>query len=357
MISVIIVNYHSAPQTEKAVQSVLGSAEEQELIVVDNTCSTDERRILGKMQDLYGFALILNEKNTGFAGACNQAFSRTTGEYVFLLNPDAFVIPPCLTLLREFLENTPLAGSVSPQVYWDDEMQYFFPRYSLYSPFQDFCSRLSSLSQRFRTLYSLVERSKNVGLWRSLLPVRVKNLHGGVVMVRRSAAKKAGGLFDERFFLFFEDTDLFFRLRKGGHSLYIIPEAKAVHNHAHSQKKVDTLSRMSCLYREKHFGRNLLPIITSHIPEGNWKGAYNDYGHWDVPPSFPVPELFHDGYLFEWSPNPVFVPSIGCFGRGAEFSLSRQVWDLLDKGRYYVRFTPSSRRVVKYAVGYWEKEI
>jgi len=356
MISIIIVNYYSAAQTERAIRSVLGSGEEQEIIVVDNTCSADERHILGEMQNVYGFTLILNDRNTGFAAACNQAFSRSNGEYIFLLNPDAFVISPCLTLLREFFDNTPVAGSVSPQVYWDDERQYFFPRYSLYSPFQDFCARLSSLSQRFRTFYSLTERSKNVGLWRSLFPVKVKNLHGGVVMVRRSAAEQSGGLFDERFFLFFEDTDLFFRLRKRGYSLHVIPEAKAVHNYDHSQKKVEILSRMSRLYREKHLGRSLLLIITSHIPEGDWKGEYNDYGRWDVPPSFPVPDLFHDGYLFEWSPNPVFVPSIGCFGRGAEFTLSQQVWDLLDNGRYYVRFTPTSRRVVKYTAGYWEKE-
>ena len=358
MISVVVVNYHSAHQIERAVRSVVQSEMEIEVIVVDNTCTTGEREVLDEMRRAHGYSLILNDENVGFARACNQAFSRSKGNYIFLLNPDAFVVSPCLSLLRDFLENTPAAGSASPQVYWDDEMQYFFPCYSLYSPLQDFCVRLSSLSRTFRTFYSLTERWMNVGLWRSLHPVRVKNLHGGVVMVRRSAAEQAGGLFDERFFLFFEDTDLFFRLRKRGYSLYIVPGAKAVHNYGHSGKKMELLSRMSRLYHEKHFSRSLLSSITSRMPEGSWKGSYHNYGLWSTPPSFPVPKAFlDDEYLFEWSPNSLFVPSIGCFSKDGEFTLSRQVWDLLDNGRYYSRFSPHSRSTIKYTTGYWTKEV
>jgi len=357
MITVIIVNYYSAHQTERAVKSVLQSGSEIEVIVVDNSCTAGEREVLEEMRRAYGFMLVLNDENIGFARACNQAFSHSKGEYVFLLNPDAFIVSPCLSILRDFLGNMPAAGSVSPQVYWDDERRYLFPRYSLYAPLQDFCVRLASLSRRFRTFYSLTERAKNVGLWRSMLPVRVKNLHGGAVMVKRSAAEQAGGLFDERFFLFFEDSDLFFRLRKRGYTLYIIPEAKAVHNYGHSGKKVEFLSRMSRLYYEKHFSRSFLVSVTSGIPEGSWKGSYDDYGVWNSPPSFPVPEAFQGEYLFEWSPNPVFVPSIGCFSKGETFTLSRQVWDLLDNGRYYSRFSPPYKRTAKYSVGFWEKRI
>ncbi len=176
-------------------------------------------------------------------------------------------------------------------------------------------------------------------------------------MVRRAAAEKSGGLFDERFFLFFEDTDLFFRLRERGYGLYIIPVAKAVHNYNHSGKKLEYLSRMSRLYHEKHFSRSFLSGITSHIPEGSWKESYHDYGVWNAPPSFPVPDAFQGGYLFEWSPNSMFVPSIGCFDRGRNFSLSKQVWDMLGGGRYYSRFSFPSARTGKCATGCWTKEI
>lgn len=342
MISVVIVNYHSARQTERAIKSILQSGVKREIIVVDNSCTSGEREILDEMRKSYGFSLICNDKNIGFARACNQAYARSKKKYIFLLNPDAFVMPSCLGILRDFLENTPTAGSASPQVYWDDEMRYFFPHYTLPSPSMDLCVRLSSLSRKFRTIYSLSERRKNLELWGASSPLKVKNLHGGVVMIKRSAVEQSGGLFDERFFLFYEDTDLFFRMRKKGYDLYVVPEAKAVHNYSHSRKKLEIMSRTARLYYEKHFSRSLLLRITSSLPEGSLEGPYHDYGLWNTPPLFPVPDALRGKYLFEWSPSPLFIPSIGCFSEGPVFAFSRQVWDLLDIGRYYLRFTPLS---------------
>jgi len=357
MISVIIINYYSATQTESAIKSVLQETNEKEIIIVDNTCTASEREVLEEMRRLYGFTLILNDNNVGFAKACNQAFSLSKGNYIFLLNPDAFVISPCLSILRDFLENTPAAGSASPQVYWDDEKRYLFPCYPYPSPLQDFYVRLSSLSWTFATFYSLTERWKNIELWKSSVPVKVKNLHGGVVMIKRSAAEQAGGLFDERFFLFYEDTDLFFRLRKKGYHLYVVPEAKAVHNYSHSRKKLDIMSQMGHLYFEKHFRSSPLLSISSFLPKGSARGTYHNYGLWKTPPSFSVPEKLRDGYLFEWSPSPLFIPSIGCFSKGRKFALSQQVWNLLDNGRYYSRFTPPFKRIVKYTTACWEKNV
>lgn len=358
MISVIIVNYYSASQTERAVKSVLeGGADVREIIIVDNTCTASEREVLDEMRRTYGFTLILNDENVGFAKACNQALYYSKGKYIFLLNPDAFVISSCLSILREFLENTPAAGSASPQVYWDDERRYLFPCYPFPSPLQNFYVHLSSLSQTVGIFYSLSERRKNIKLWRSSVPVRVKNLHGGVVMIRRSAAEHAGGLFDERFFLFYEDTDLFLRLRKRGYSLSIIPEAEAVHNYSHSRKKLEIMSQTAHLYYRKHFNKSLLLRVSSFMSKGFPKGTYHDYGLWNTPPLFPVPEGLHDEFLFEWSPSPLFIPSIGCFSKGMEFTLSWQVWNLLDNGRYYSRITHPSKKIVKYMSYYWGKEI
>jgi hypothetical protein len=87
------------------------------------------------------------------------------------------------------------------------------------------------------------------------------------------------------------------------------------------------------------------------------EGSYHDYGLWNTPPTFHVPKAFQDGYLFEWSTNPLFVPSIGSFGKGGVFDLSRQVWDLLDDGKYFSRFSPPSKRIGKYITGYLEKRV
>jgi GT2 family glycosyltransferase len=356
MISVIVVNYQSARLTERAVRSVFQSKEDIEVIVVDNTSTAVEKELLHECLKAYDVTLILNKDNVGFAMANNQAFALAKGDLIFLLNPDAYVAPSCLGILKEFIETQPDAGSVSPQVYWDDEMTFLFPNYHFPSPFQDLCSRLSEVSTAFESLYSLHERKKNIGLWRSQLPLKARNLHGGVVMLRRSSVEESGGLFDERFFLFYEDTDLFLRLRKNGNKLYIVPAAKAVHNYRHKVQKLEIMAETLGLYYEKHHHKNVLRKLTGLIPDQTSRRPQADVCAWNIPPSFPVPEKLKRGYLFEWSPSPLFIPSIGCFGSGESFDLSQQVWDFLDPGIYYSRITEPDKILPKVYSMLWRKE-
>jgi len=356
MISVIIVNYYSAGFIEKAIESILQDSEEVEFIVVDNTATTEEQEELKELHGSKKIHLLFNKKNEGFSKACNQAFSISRGDYILLINPDAFVKPPCLSILRNFIENTPDAGSVSPMVYWDDEMKFFFPHYPLPSPMRDLCSKLSCLSHTFESLFSLYERWRNLKLWKSSTPMEVKNLHGGVVLVRRSSVEKMGGLFDERFFLFYEDTDLFFRLRKTGHKLFTVPAAKAIHNYNHKQQKLDIMARARQLYYGKHFSKSLLLKIVDLIPGYTPKREYCDYGFWDNPVSFSIPQTLRERYLFEWSPSPLFVPAIGFFGSGNTFIFPEQVWGFLDGGTYFSRITDPEKIFPDYTVFYWRKD-
>jgi GT2 family glycosyltransferase len=283
--------------------------------------------------------LLFNKRNLGFAAACNGAFASSHGEFVFLLNPDAYIIPPCLRILREFMENMPGAGSSSPLLYWDSAMTYHFPDSFPPSPVQDFYRELSRISPRFGCLYSHWGKRRNLKLWRSSSPVKVKNLSGGTVMLRRSAIEDAGGLFDEQFFLFYEDNDLFLRLRRAGYSLYFVPRAKAVHEYVHSATKLQIMAQSRQLYYKKHFNNHFLERM--HVcPPGRSPGAeYTDSGNWSSPPVFPVPEELRKGYLFEWSPDNLFIPAVGFFGKGDTFIFSKDIWHFLDKGDYYSRFS------------------
>lgn len=355
MVSVIIVNYRSAHIVERAVGSVFSGTGEIEVIIVDNTSSPEEAGKLREISKSYNVTLVLNRENRGFAAASNQAFHRSKGEFVLLLNPDAYVLSSCLDTLTGFLNANPGAGAVSPMVCWDDGMRYLFPHYPYPSPLRDVCGRLARASKTFSSIYSLGERKRNLKLWRSADPVRVKNLHGGVMMIRRSAAERAGGLFDERFFLFYEDTDLCFRLRKKGHSLYVLPGAKAVHNYCHNQEKLDRMAETLKLYNEKHFGRNILTGI-SRLITGDRPRRCVDCGVWKVPPSLRVPSGLKEEYLFEWSPSPLFIPSIGCFGSGGSFVFSTQVWDFLAPGVYYSRFTDPGKILQKSDILLWRKQ-
>jgi GT2 family glycosyltransferase len=355
MISVIIVNYHSAQLTERAVRSVFQENEELEVLIVDNSTTPEEREYLHTAFDGQKATLIFNERNVGFAVACNQAFSASQGEFIFLLNPDAYVVPPCLGVLREFMENAPGVGSVSPLVCWDSAMTYLFPDTFLPSPAQDFYMQLAQLSPFFGYLYSHCRRRKNLALWKSSSPVKAENLSGGSVMVRRSALEEIGGLFDERFFMFYEDNDLFLRLGRAGYSLYTVPAAKAVHHYRHTAQKLDLMARSRELYYRKHFRNPLLQRIGAHIPNRSGKKEYVDAGTWKTTPSFSVPPGLRKGYLFEWSPHHLFFPSVGYFGKGETFIFSEEIWNALDKGNYYSRFSDDRKLFYRNTILAWRK--
>jgi hypothetical protein len=71
------------------------------------------------------------------------------------------------------------------------------------------------------------------------------------MLVRRTAAVSAGGLFDPDYFMFFEDTDLSSRLRRAGHGLAMVPAASAVHEYRHKAYKAGLMAQSEHQYFEK----------------------------------------------------------------------------------------------------------
>jgi GT2 family glycosyltransferase len=355
MISVIIVNYNSAYLTKRAVASVFAQDEDVEVIVVDNSATLAEQQYLSDISRAYDVRLIFNESNVGFGKACNQAFSCSRGEFIFLLNPDAYLIPPCLRILREFMESEPRAGSVSPLLYWDNAMTYLFPNSFAPSPAQDFCAALSRTSSYFGRLYSHYGRRRNLGLWKASAPLKVKNLSGGTIMLGRSTIERIGGLFDEQFFMFYEDSDLFLRLGRAGYRLYFVPCAKAVHSYRHAVLKLDIMDQSRKLYYRKHYANSLFLRLAERLQGYSEKGRYTKSGSWSTAPFFSIPPQLRKGYLFEWSPSPFFIPSVGFFGEGETFIFSEEIWHSIEEGDYYVRFSNNRKWFFDGETLFWRK--
>ncbi len=352
-VSVIIVNYFSSESLTRAISSLINEHTIKEIYVVDNSASVRERQHLEQLSGCDRLNLLFNEKNEGFARACNRAFRLSEGEYIFLLNPDAYVLPGCIKRLYHFMESEPTAAAASPRLYWDDNQEYLFSFHPLLTPMTFLMLMLSARIRVFGKLYSLYIRSRNLKLWTAKDPLEVDNLSGGTVMLRRSVLGKE--IFDERFFLFYEDTDLFYRLKRDGYRVFVIPDAVAVHSYHHSREKSALMSASLALYMEKHLRKSPL-IRPDHFPRNSCTpSGLRDYGSWKSPPTFEVPEDLKDDYLFEWSPNPIFIPSVGYFGRGDLLSFSDQIWNLIDIGVYYCRFTSPSRRFTSYETLRWRK--
>ena len=115
-ISIAIVNYNASSVLHECVHSVeeFTRGLEYEIIIVDNASSDNSVDYIRKAFPLH--LLIENEANLGFSKAVNQAFKASSGDYFFLLNPDAKLTSNIFPGMIEFFKSHPKAGIVSPRI-------------------------------------------------------------------------------------------------------------------------------------------------------------------------------------------------------------------------------------------------
>jgi GT2 family glycosyltransferase len=343
----IVVNYKVAGLTLRAVQSVLDSASlgQVHVVVVDNSEDKSEAERL-RLNLPSGVELLVSPENIGFGRACNLAFEEFPGELILLINPDARLLPGCLLRLQKTLFSAGNVAAVGPRIFWDEESKFCLP--PSYPPnlyiFQAVLGPWGSVVNINR-IVSTLWRRYSIKIWRAGQPVKVNNLSGGHVLLKREAVRKAGGLFDPRFFLYFEDTDLFIRLKKAGYTLIIEPRAEVIHHYDQCgrqslEEKRAFMSRSHRIFLEKHckgwrsIVKKILDRFNVHVQlDRNQLRVHN----FTAPFVLNVPEKLHKGWLFELSPNPDFVPSAGRFGKGSCMDFPEDCWAMLAPGQYFGR--------------------
>ena len=345
----VIVSYYSAWLTRRAVHSVLDSKPGLSLrvVVVDNSGDDEELERLrsGLPPDV---TLVSRSKNIGFGRACNLAFERFPAEAILLLNPDGRLLPGCLAQLQETLFSREPIAAVSPRIYWDAGLRFQLPP-SLPPTLFEFDAVLNAFGPKalFSRMTGWFWRRHALKVWQAGVPVRVWNLSGGAVLLKGAAVRKAGGLFDPRFFLYFEDTDLFVRLRKAGYSLLVEPRAAAVHHYDQCgrnnlEEKRRYMARSRELFVQKYHNpwKSRIKRVESFLRtevSGCHGGAPATRFLPDSLKEMEVPHHLGGKWLFELSPNPNFVPAAGCFGAGTRVDFPGECWDLLSPGRYFFR--------------------
>jgi GT2 family glycosyltransferase len=228
-LSIIIVNWNTKKLLVECIDSVYASPPNSnfEIWVVDNA-STDGSPEL--IRDRYPqVKLIDNEENIGFARANNQAFQRSEGNYILLLNPDTVVEPNAIEYLVQYLDEQPNAGMVGSRLLNPDKTLQIsaFP--------------VPTLSKEFWRMFHLDAfvpyANYPMEKW-DLESVReVDSLLGACMLVRREALGQFG-LFDEEYFIYSEEVDLCTRLKKGGWHLYWLPVSVVIHYGAQSTQQV-----------------------------------------------------------------------------------------------------------------------
>ena len=247
-ISVVIVNYRTPDLAVAAVRSVAGERERLprlRAVVVDGGSGdgSAERlaeRLAGEASE--GWARLLPLPiNGGFGWANNQAILTELSrpdppDFILLLNPDAAVMPGAIAALAGHLVAHPKAGAAGAQLI-------------------DQHGVAQSSAHHFPSILGEFVRATRTGAVRRLLgsagdvlpiaerPCRADWVSGASVMLR-SAALRETGLFDNGFFLYFEEVELMWRLRQAGWETWHVPAAQVRHIEAASTGVTHAAARM-----------------------------------------------------------------------------------------------------------------
>ena len=224
MVSVVIVSYNTQEILRNCLEALFEHSKgvAMEVFVVDND-SHDGSASMVK-NDFPSVMLITNHENLGFAAANNQAFALARGRYIILLNPDAYIRPLSLEHSIAFMDRTPMCGLCGGKI--------ISPEGRLEPSARRFPSALSKLltmsGLRGTFAHSPIVNYHEFGGFAHDKPMEVDWVPGTFTIVRKKMLDEIG-YFDERFYIYYEETDLCMRAKKAGWTIYFIPDAEVMH--------------------------------------------------------------------------------------------------------------------------------
>jgi GT2 family glycosyltransferase len=227
-----------------------------EIIVVDN--NSNDRSVEMLKREFSEHIIIVNKKNIGFVKANNVAIQHSKGKYVLFLNPDTVLVTNPIFKMADFLEKNKSYGAVGCKLILPDgQIQYVCAR-AFPTPFNQFCF-LSMLDRLFPK--SIFFSSVEIQYWDHNDNREVECLSGANLMIRKDIIDQLNG-FDTNLFMYAEDVDLCYRIKKLGWKLYYLSEEIIIHYAGSSSKKQKNkyfsaiMQRESNLYfQKKHFGK------------------------------------------------------------------------------------------------------
>lgn len=258
-VTAIIVNYKTAALVGRAIAALDAGASglTLQVIVVDNR--SNDGSVERIRRENPNCDLIANDENVGFGRANVQALSLARGRYVLLLNSDAFMSPAALEASVSFMDEHPDCGVLGAKLVGEDgQLQpscRYFP-----TPWNVFLAR-SGLS-RFFPRSKLVDDMQ----WDHATVRDCDWVPGCFYLVRREVIT-AVGLFDPRYFLYYEEVDHCRAVKAAGWRVVFYPHASAIHLGGESAKASGPLTsagkqlealqiESETLYFRKHHGRS-----------------------------------------------------------------------------------------------------
>jgi GT2 family glycosyltransferase len=262
-ISIIIVSFNTQAILRTCLQHAFCALEglEAEVIVVDNNSHDGSAEMVAG--EFPFVRLVRNPENVGFAAANNLAFNLAGGDYLVLLNSDAFVRPEAIRRSLAYMQANPSIGAggaclIGAEGEWQPSAR-MFP--SILNDFIIF----TGLATRFRKSRFLGRADRT---WADPgLPADIDWVPGAFMVISRQALDKTG-YFDESFYFYYEEVDLCRRIKDAGYRIRYWPDVVVVHlvggssrqkaagakEAAPSRRSILWRLRSQFLYYRKHHG-------------------------------------------------------------------------------------------------------
>lgn len=258
ILSVVIVNWNTSEDLETCLTSLRIDSDilNIEILVVDNASEDNSAQMV--QSKFPNISLVINKVNLGFAAAVNQGIKKAKGKYILILNSDVVSSYDSLRVLINTLESQKDVGAVAPRlVNLDGSFQQgYYRKLPTLTQIFLFYTLLSKFT--FKSTY-LVAKYLEVYFDENNIQSEVDLIPGGCIMIRREVLQTVG-LMDESFFLFFEDVDWCYRIRKGGWRLICLNGVSMIHKGGSSFLRLDNAI---------FYGRFLLSLnkfVDKHYP-------------------------------------------------------------------------------------------
>jgi GT2 family glycosyltransferase len=189
------------------------------IIIDNNSLQQTDISDLKKYCEKQGIDIILNEDNYGYAGGNNigihYAVQKYSPEYICILNNDLVLDRHCLSIMMEYAIKNPTCGIIGPKVFYYDRPKL-----------------VQSAGMKINWLFG---KAYNIGGLKvdngDKIPYGVDAICGCCMLIKREVIEVIGG-FDEKYFCYWEDTDLCVRSRLSGYEVSCVPSAKVLHKTA-----------------------------------------------------------------------------------------------------------------------------
>jgi len=350
-LSIIIVNFNSGEYLAGCLESLkaqdLGGLE-VEYLIVDSASTMDQHGWLAGAEQ-QGARVIVLDRNRGYAGGCNHGLEQTSGRLVFLLNADVAAVGDCVRPLVDFLEQQADVGIVEPRTFLDAGCAFCIPEIHELTRWELLTGGVSRLTGGLAQKMSLRRIRRTLNMWRTREAIDMRTLSGAFMGMRRDLIENLGGL-DEDYPLFYEDSDLFKRVRCAGFRLVLFPRSRAIHLAHRSVATVwDEAMAKHRASREKYIVKHLggLTAAGNRLMEkaiAKWNGVRTlkpCCEAADLGAVSEAPTLEWDGreapHMLELALDPFFHLAAAAFIDGNRYCFTEETWNSLTSGGYFFR--------------------